>query len=446
MPKFFALPCLVLLAMATSAKAQFPMSCGEWVPVADADGLSVDNTIRAMAVFDDGGGPKLYVGGEFQSAGGVRSPNIARWDGERWSPLPGLDGAGRELDGFVLELKVIEDGDGPALYVGGQFTHAAGIEMNRIARFDGQDWTPLQGGTGVGVDGSVGSIHTHDFGDGPKLYVGGNFTRAGGVEATRLARWDGQAWTAVGDGAGPDRHVTDLASFQGDLYVSGYFQEVAGIAAPGIARWDGASWSHPVGPGERIVSQEIWPLATWDDGAGERLYAGGRFGAPDGSGFAWWDGQQWDGLGDRVRVAQQVGDLLPFDDGFGEALYLSGNMYNRTGDAVGRVRDGTIEALQGSPRNFGFQMAVYDSGDGPSLHVAGSFRSLSFGQSGYLAYWRPKPCPIDMNSDCHVDVRDFWEFRLRFAAGDDRADFDADGSLTIFDMLAYQNAFDAGCP
>ncbi|MFI4917576.1 MAG: hypothetical protein ACIAS6_13860, partial [Phycisphaerales bacterium JB060] len=27
-----------------------------------------------------------------------------------------------------------------------------------------------------------------------------------------------------------------------------------------------------------------------------------------------------------------------------------------------------------------------------------------------------------------------------------RADFDGDGELTIFDFLAFQNAFDAGCP
>jgi len=29
---------------------------------------------------------------------------------------------------------------------------------------------------------------------------------------------------------------------------------------------------------------------------------------------------------------------------------------------------------------------------------------------------------------------------------DPRADFDGDGDFTIFDFLAFQNAFDAGCP
>ena len=35
-------------------------------------------------------------------------------------------------------------------------------------------------------------------------------------------------------------------------------------------------------------------------------------------------------------------------------------------------------------------------------------------------------------------------FRI-FDTGDPRADFDGDGSFTIFDFLAFQTAFDLGC-
>jgi len=37
-------------------------------------------------------------------------------------------------------------------------------------------------------------------------------------------------------------------------------------------------------------------------------------------------------------------------------------------------------------------------------------------------------------------------FQNLFDAGSGEADFDADGTLTLFDFLAFQNAFDAGCP
>ena len=43
--------------------------------------------VHALAVFDDGSGPALYVGGLFETIGGVAANNIAKWDGATWSPL-----------------------------------------------------------------------------------------------------------------------------------------------------------------------------------------------------------------------------------------------------------------------------------------------------------------------------------------------------------------------
>ena len=35
---------------------------------------------------------------------------------------------------------------------------------------------------------------------GSNLYAGGEFTTAGGVSANRIAKWDGNSWTALGSG------------------------------------------------------------------------------------------------------------------------------------------------------------------------------------------------------------------------------------------------------
>jgi|GEM_PF-3854306 len=80
--------------------------------------------VHALAVYDDGGGPALYAGGEFWEAGGVRVNGIARWDGREWSALSGPSGAG--VNGEVYALAVVDDGGGPALYAGGSFTIAGG--------------------------------------------------------------------------------------------------------------------------------------------------------------------------------------------------------------------------------------------------------------------------------------------------------------------------------
>ena len=54
-------------------------------------------------------------------------------------------------------------------------------------------------------------------------------------------------------------------------------------------------------------------------------------------------------------------------------------------------------------------------------------------------------CPADLDGDGSLTLFDFLAFQNLFDAGDPAADFDGDGSLTIFDFLAFQNAFDAGC-
>lgn len=452
MPNSSTAACLVSLAVTATTFAQSLLQCGQWLPLAGPDGQGLDDNVRALAVFDAGDGPMLYAGGDFQNAGGQRAPHLARWDGQRWSAVPGLVGPDNEIDAFVLELTVWDDGTGPALYVGGGFTTAAGLEANHIARFDGDSWRALAGPDAVGVDGPVSAIHAHDTGDGEALYVGGRFASAGGLPTNMVARWDGRTWSALQGDQTLARRPVDLQTYQGDLYASGWY--APSIAHGGVQRWDGSAWTHAIGPSQTFRAQEVWPLATWDDGTGERLYAGGRFSVGEGdtdiaSGFAWWDGERWSGLG-RLPVALQFGDLLPFDDGAGEALYLAGSInvpLSGRKVAVGRFIDGRMQALQGAPEIFGRALCVYDAGHGPALYVGGDFRTTPDFQPGYIARWQPGPqCPADFTNDCQVDVRDYWEFRLLFVSGDPRADLDADGSLTIFDMLAYQNAFDAGCP
>ncbi|MEO1009154.1 MAG: FG-GAP-like repeat-containing protein [Planctomycetota bacterium] len=55
-------------------------------------------------------------------------------------------------------------------------------------------------------------------------------------------------------------------------------------------------------------------------------------------------------------------------------------------------------------------------------------------------------CPADIDGDGELTLFDFLAFQNAFDAGTPLADFDGDGELTLFDFLAFQNAFDAGCP
>jgi hypothetical protein len=74
-------------------------------------GAGVNAQVRTLGVWDDGGGAKLYVGGDFTEAGGIPSPHLARWNGSRWENV--LDG----LNGSPYTMAVY----GNELYVGGYF-------------------------------------------------------------------------------------------------------------------------------------------------------------------------------------------------------------------------------------------------------------------------------------------------------------------------------------
>src|SRR6185503_17207171 len=84
--------------------------------------------------FDDrsGAAPALYAAGGFSMAGGAPASHIARWNGIAWSPL------GIGLDGFAPTMASFDDGvgGGPSVYVGGQFT-ASPAGDSFIAR-----WSP----------------------------------------------------------------------------------------------------------------------------------------------------------------------------------------------------------------------------------------------------------------------------------------------------------------
>ena len=54
-------------------------------------------------------------------------------------------------------------------------------------------------------------------------------------------------------------------------------------------------------------------------------------------------------------------------------------------------------------------------------------------------------CPVDLDRDGSATLLDYLAFQNAFAIGDLLADFDGDLVLTVFDFLAFQNAFDAGC-
>src|SRR6185503_10408989 len=107
-----------LLAMQALSGAQ--ESCAEgWVPTF-GELPGVTGGVGALAVFDDGSGPALYLAGDFNTAGSLPVRDLARWDGSSWS-APGVFAPDTGAS-TVHALTVFDDGSGPALYAAGVFS------------------------------------------------------------------------------------------------------------------------------------------------------------------------------------------------------------------------------------------------------------------------------------------------------------------------------------
>jgi hypothetical protein len=293
----------------------------------EVPGAGLDGDVQALAHFDpDGAGPMpplLVAGGRFGAG-------LAAFDGAGWSAFGGgASGDTRLLRAFD------EDASGPqnpsllwsgratvaqraatgvavyrgaweglmrgpggpvnaldvfqqSLFAGGQFVRCGDTVVNNIARWNGAAWTPLGDGlrsSPTSAPPHVYCMTVHDDGSGPKLYVGGRFETAGGVAVRNLARWTGQAWEAVGfqgiDPPGPGGDVYALASFNGRLYAGGDFLTVSGGFAPNLAYWTASGWSSI--PGSEAVLGAVRALKAFDDGTGPALYVGGDQTTPGGS-------------------------------------------------------------------------------------------------------------------------------------------------------------------
>lgn len=228
--------------------------------------LGPGTTVEAVTTFEG----DLVVGGAFTTAGGVAANKIARWDGAQWSAM----GAGSLA---TVSGLIVLDG---VLYANGYWG-----TRQTLGRWNGTDFDPL----GNGINGGVQILYGLGSYQGDPV-MAGSFNTVDGVAAANIARWDGAAWQPLG--AGTNGAVFAVAERNGVLYAAGIFSQAGGAPASNIAAWNGSTWS-PLGSG---VSNRVFDLAV----IGNDLYATGEFTTAGGQAAAHvarWDGSAWHALG-----------------------------------------------------------------------------------------------------------------------------------------------------
>lgn len=238
----------------------------QWSPM--GLGLLAEFTIPPGTVYAITNGPNgIYAGGSFNYSSKTRLRGIARWTGSEWVDVSGgLQITGSDIPSALvpcysmLFVPVSVNGVLAGLYVGGEFRYAGTVEVNSIARWDGSDWSALGAGltqiqNELQFPGRCNAIVLHDDTSGAQLYAGGDFDRVNVVAINCIARWNGTAWSNLGDGITFGGSLPDTASVEAlatidpllcfppckyiplELGVGGIFLSAGSTASSNFAVW-----------------------------------------------------------------------------------------------------------------------------------------------------------------------------------------------------------------
>ncbi len=359
------------------------------------------NPLNVYALCAGTDGP-VFIGGDFGVADGDIVSGIARWDGGAW--LSTCD------EPILLPAKVCETPTGDV--IGLQTLYRSGMERRTfVARREGQGWVHLGGEfTDVQIESLL------PLSDG-SIVVAGSFTTVEGAAARGLARWDGQHWQELGGGtSGQITRMIELPS--GELVVSGGFTEIGGQMITNIARWDGSTWSQvgslpaplvnaiAVAPsGELFIGASVvdasgtwrgafrlvgsqweqlgprfdYPIRALVPLADGRLVAGGGFRMVGSASVRWtgiWDGAAWQPMGNNLPTTVTSLALRPDGSMVAglEELYGRGSLWTWRGSTWERWS----EDVEGSVRT----LATTRTGD---LLVCGGFVVAAGGATAYFA-------------------------------------------------------------
>jgi trimeric autotransporter adhesin len=254
------------------------------------------------------------------------------------------------------------------LYVRGRFTRIGGIEARRMARFDGSNWMAM----------AEDQEFRPDFlaVQGTNLFaVGGPYHDELKFAGNQVSRWTGESWQPIlSTNSEWQLMASGLAASPSKLYVSGFFTRVDD-PNPGdfegreyVLQWDGTRWSALSGA-PHTWAPRIMVL-------GDLLYMTKFNGGGDSLSLAIWDGASWSETGSIQLQWPQVGAIAA----------AGGNFYvnNRFGHRHLLRWDGRVWSDLGNELN-GIVRDI--AGYGSDLLVAGTFSEAGGTPSNGFAIW-----------------------------------------------------------
>ena len=352
---------------------------GRWV---ERDALlGADAYVYDLTVFRG----ELIAAGRFRQIGGVPANCVARFDGTTWRALgegvQRVDALGQPATDAWVENLFEYQGD---LIIVGRFTHANGLATPYVARWDGETFHPMGGGT----NSRIAAIASNDG----ALVVGGFFSHADGVVVNRVSSWGGSGWSPMERGFSAG--VTALYEFRGELWAGGLFMLTGTRPARCVARWADGLWMG-VEPGF-VSNSPLEPAVVFNfaEHAGE-LYAVGQFHRWGDSarvtGIARWSEDAWVAVGAGLSTSGGSSwgtNLTTFRD----ELVVVGYMERAGGEIVNNIA--AFDGERWAPVGLGTNAEIKScTAFGDELYIAGLFTRAGPYPAHHLAVWTPEKTP-----------------------------------------------------
>ncbi len=273
---------------------------------------------------------------------------------------------------------VFDDGTGPVIYVGGVGNVTDEGSANLHIFRDGR-WHAVHGFTFP-----VRALAVANTPQGQRLYAAGTFTAIPGSQTpTDVAMFDGQTWTPVGNQLPSFSYLRGMVAYEGPngtcLYVIGEGP------TPLLRHWDGSTWSYVTMPAFDSFPidpniQGLRAIAYFDDGSGPKLYiaAHGFWGDERVVGVAAYDGTSWTyfpGLVGSPDSRFTSFAVLPTPDG--PRLFLAGTLFGpeqSEPSALAQLVDGVWQVIPTPPIQPGSSIgasaiAPFETPTGPAVAV-----------------------------------------------------------------------------
>jgi hypothetical protein len=309
-------------------------------------------------------GGTIYVGGRFGYAGPVTGHGVPvdATTGEALDGFPVVDGAVQT---------VVPDGTG-GWFIGGGFTRVGGVPRAGLARILSDNtvaaWDPNH-------NGFLHTLHV----SGGIVYVGGSFTAIGGAARNHIASFDIATGQLTSWNPGANSSVYCIVASSGTVFVGGFFTAIGGQPRNRIAALDAVTgaatnWNPN-------ASSSVECLAV----SGSTVYVGGAFTTIGGAGR------------NRIAALDAASGVAttwnPNANSTVESIVLSGATVYAGGGftTIGmQMRRGiaAIDAANGLPTAWnpgvsGTVQALFL--DGSTVYAAGQFTQMGQRQRRYVA-------------------------------------------------------------